>query len=93
MQDAVLHVLTVWTVWYILAWSDVPGYKRVRNDLLLRFETLKEMVQCPLCFGFWISLLLAALFPSPVVPFIQLVFIGSGGCYILDKVIARLESE
>ena len=90
MQAALLHVLTVWTIWHILAWSDLPGYKQVRNKLLTRFDTLREMVHCPLCFGFWISLALCVFTGEPSV---QLTFIGAGGTFILDKVIALLESK
>ena len=93
MQDALLHVLSVWTLWYILAWSTIPGYKDFREKMLLRHPLLKEMVLCPLCFGFWISLWLVALVPSAEVSAIHLILCGSGGCYILDKVITRLESE
>jgi hypothetical protein len=92
MQDALLHILTVWSIWTVLAWSNVPVYKGLRDHALTKYPALRELVQCPLCFGFWISLVVVSVIPHTEHWF-TLLWCGSGGTFILEKVITRLEGS
>lgn len=92
MTDALLHVLSVWTMWYLVAWSTIPWYKDWRHNFLIRNPKINELVQCPMCFGFWCSLVFTVLMPPVGYAFFVKVLVGSGGCYLLEKVVNRLES-
>lgn len=101
MVRLIQFVLASYTLWFVFAKSDLPGWWKVRDDLIDRFTGLATFLFCPICSGFWCSLLMSALLPidyperasfvAKAAGCLSQALVGAAGVFLLDLFVVRME--
>lgn len=88
----VLHVLASFALYRGLFVTDLPLWSPLREWLASRSKTFNEMALCPLCAGFWCSLVLTLLqrpesFSSGALEALA----GAAGVFLVQTAVLRSE--
>jgi hypothetical protein len=103
MTHLITHILATFAVFSIVSESNLPGWHQLRSYLSGKSETFMDFIHCPLCAGFWISLLISVAYQQTtgglvpgfdcLVPVLGLGFAGAAGTYLLDNLMAGLQTR
>lgn len=97
--DLLVQFIASYGVMFAVSMSTLPWWSKVRDEWMIRNETVAGLFSCPFCSGFWASLLVAVAARQPWVEFgfpsiavvIMQAFAGAAVCMFLDFVRVRLE--
>lgn len=95
------HLLATYGLWFVLTQSDTPGYGPWRDALAARHPRFQEFIHCPMCSGYWCSLLIALATTAATTPFsfaaavhvVILTLAGAAGCFLIETMVRRLEAR
>jgi len=101
MVRLIQFVLASYTLWFVFSQSDLPGWWKIRDNLIDRFTGLAAFLFCPICSGFWCSLIMSVLLPIDYLERASFVakaagcfsqaLVGAAGVFFLDLLVARIE--
>lgn len=103
LVELLIFLLTSYGVYFVLVQSGVPGWAQLRDKLAGKYNTVFELLQCPICSGFWSSVItstLFALYRGETVVSVRTVllvvlhgFAGAAWVYFVEAYIRRLEAR
>lgn len=105
MINLILFVVIAWSIYNIVKRGSI--FERLRNRIEKSYGPAAiEFIKCPICFGFWVGILVALLgfspmmelskWPAPLNWLIGLFFTGvfsSGSTYLLDCITMEMRIE
>ena len=104
MADLILFVLSAYAAWYTFATAELPLWGDARTALAMKSTTFARFILCPICSGFWVSLVLSYVFPltigdirwpaelpgQEVAGILVQAFGGAAAIYVIESHVARL---
>jgi hypothetical protein len=98
MDKLLYFVLASYATWFVFSQSDLPLWGSIRDKLCMKSETFSKLVHCPMCSGFWCSLVVAVGFNWPILPtvvdFSRMFLHGLAGAtavFLIEAHVTRLE--
>lgn len=101
MSDLVVHILASYAVWFAVTQSELPWWGEYRDRLRVRYTSFSTWAGCPMCSGFWCSLLVVLLRLAPSFPLAPLSIgyaaalslAGASGVFLLETLVRRFEAR
>ena len=105
MPKLILFVMACYAAWFVFTTAELPLWEPVRTKIAEKSSTFTKFILCPICSGFWCSVVVAfalPLFTAPewmgyaghwfVAPVIQ-GLAGATSIYLIELHVGRLESR
>lgn len=99
MVRLIQFVLASYALWFVFAQSDLPGWWKLRDELMGRFTGFVAFFFCPICSGFWCSLVMSFLLPfEETTSFLAGAAVcltqglaGAAAIFLIDLYVVRME--
>lgn len=98
MAKLLSFMLACYATWFVFAQAELPLWHRAREWLSLKSQTFGHFIMCPMCSGFWCSLLVAVGFNWPVsstvpdvVSILMQALTGAASVFLVETHVTRLE--
>lgn len=98
MADLVLFILAAYGAWFVVTQSDLPIWSGLRQKTADKSPLFMKLMSCPVCSGFWVSMLvkLCLSLPKEAAEFLRIPVWGLAGAaavYLVELHVSKLEEH